>query len=63
MKTSFSLDDDKLKDIDATMVITMSIDEWMNLQEQLRENYPSYNFGQEIKKVLDHVEKHFDNED
>ena len=48
-----------VKDLEATMTITMRISDWMELKEQLGGNWPSWKFGSCIRELIEKATKEF----
>lgn len=45
--------------VKTTMTITMTIEEWRTLQQQLPQAWPSWRFANEISDMISHANKHF----
>jgi len=50
----------KLDDVNATLSVTMTIQAWRELREQLAQKYPSWQFGDNISQMLLKFDKHFE---
>lgn len=57
MKAAFKLEN--ADETEATLSVTMKLGEWKQLQRQLPNVWPSWQFGNEIERMIGAAEKHF----
>lgn len=59
MKFYFQLDKEEIKKIHATMEITMTIQDWLDLKSNVSSAYPGYQLRNEIDKMIDQATQAF----
>jgi hypothetical protein len=57
MKAKFKLDD--VRELNATMEITMPIRTWIELRDQLNQAYPSWKFRAVVDELITKAEREF----
>jgi hypothetical protein len=45
--------------VEATLTVTMRIEEWRELMRQLPAGYPAWKFSEEIANLIAHANRHF----
>lgn len=60
MKAKVKFDD--FREMTATMEITMSLREWVELKEVIKSDYPGWKFSGLIGKLISDAQAHFETE-
>jgi len=60
MITTFRIDD--YKRMSATMTITLTMEDWIDLQKAIKQDYPGWKFSSAIQDVIFAASKHFEKE-
>jgi cell division protein FtsI/penicillin-binding protein 2 len=57
MKTVAKIDDGQIEQMELTISVTMTVEEWRNVMRDLSQKYPMGKLAQHIAGMLGHVSK------